>query len=167
MNIHEQLMRPFPIHKISWRPGNTNAKKLGVKPWEATEGSALAYIDARDTMKRLDDVCGTENWQCELNPLESGLVVCRIGIRASLFDLEPDGSFIWKSNGAGETDIEGKKGACSQAIVRAGSVWGIGRYLYALPFSWVKLHKGKILEPPMLPEWATPEGFDKLMEQKK
>ena len=172
MNIHDQLRRPFPLTKIHWRVGNTNAKKLGCKPWEATEGAALAYVDARDVMKRLDDVLSTENWQCRYPISDNGLLICEIGIRASIFGLDR-GDWIWKSNGAGETDIEAKKGACSQALVRAGVVWGIGQYLYALPFSWVDLDRGKLSKGTIamlgesMPTWASPEGFDQLMEKKR
>lgn len=159
MDIFDQLKRPFPVNRIRWRVGNTNAKRLGVKPWEATEGSALAYIDARDVEQRLDEVVGAENWQCRYPVVESGLVICDIGISV-------DGEWVWKSNGAGETDIEGKKGACSQALVRAASVWGIGRYLYALPFCWGKLKNGNLDFKPDLPAWATPEGYDAIMAKR-
>ena len=43
------LARPFEEKQISWRVGSTNADK--------TSGIALAYIDARDVMDLLDEVC--------------------------------------------------------------------------------------------------------------
>ena len=49
MNIND-LSGPFPATDISWRVGATSGDK--------TKGIALAYIDARDVMRRLDAVCG-------------------------------------------------------------------------------------------------------------
>jgi hypothetical protein len=119
MNFDE-LRAPFPIEKISWRVGATNGDK--------TQGIALAYIDARDVMERLDDVCGIGNWQSEY-PYKG---CCRIGIKI-------DGEWVWKTNGAGETQVEADKGQYSDAFKRAGVLWGIGRYLYDTPNTWVEL----------------------------
>ena len=156
MDIFEQLEAPFPEDAVSWRVGATNAKKLGVKPWEATKGIALAYIDARDVMERLDSVVGAGNWQCRY-PLASGsLLICEIGIL-------PQGAteFIWKANGAGDTDVEADKGKCSDAFKRAAVLWGIGRYLYGLPNVWCDLKNGKLVNPPELPSWAKPVAAPK------
>ena len=165
MNIFEQLKRPFPGNKIHWRVGSTNAKKLGCKPWEATQGSALAYIDARDVMQRLDEVMGPAGWQCRYPLSDSGLLICEVGLIFSEADrLETIGcrqdEWIWKANGAGDTQVEAEKGKCSDAFKRAAVLWGIGRYLYYLPFSWCDLENGKLKQNPPLPSWATPEGWD-------
>ena len=159
MDIHEQLQRPFPRNKVSWRVGNTNAKKLGCKPWEATEGSVLAYIDARDVMHRLDEVMGCDGWQCRYPLADSGLLICEIGLKI-------DDEWIWKANGAGDTQVEAEKGKCSDAFKRAAVLWGIGRYLYSLPFSWVPLKNGKPAVIPDLPKWATPEGYDEIINKR-
>lgn len=146
------LERPFPVNKVRWR--------VGPRTKDESRGIALAYIDARDVMKRLDDVCGVEGWQNRYTHVTPQGVVCEVGI---LFE----GEWVWKANGAGETQVEGEKGAMSDAFKRAGVQWGIGRYLYALPNVWVELERGtKIIEPPTMPTWATPDGFDKIMEQK-
>lgn len=123
MNINE-LRKPFPPAAVSWRVGSTNGDK--------TKGMALAYIDARDVQDRFDEVCGPENWQCRF-PLSDGKrVICEIGVRI-------DGEWIWKADGAGDTDVEGEKGAISDAFKRAAVKWGVGRYLYDLPAPWVAL----------------------------
>jgi len=145
MSITEQLKQPFNPKVIHWRTGATNAKKLGCKPWQATKGIALAYIDARDVMKRLDDICG-DSWQVEY-PFEG---CCRIGIKI-------DNEWVWRSNGAGATDIEGEKGQYSDAFKRAAVLWGVGRYLYYLPNVWCDLNNGNIKNPPQLPGWALPK----------
>lgn len=145
-----RLLRPFPPKSISWRVGATNRDK--------TKGIALAYIDARDVMQRLDEVCGMA-WQCRYTHAEAK-VICEIGL------LFPDG-WRWRANGAGDTHIEAEKGAISDAFKRAAVMWGIGRYLYSLPSPWVEIEDGKIVKPPELPAWATPEGFDAIMAKRK
>lgn len=117
------LSAPFPPDKISWRVGSTNKDK--------TKGMALAYIDARDVMDRLDEACGPAGWQCSY-PHANGKTVCSIGIKIG-------DEWVWKANGAGDTDIEAEKGALSDAFKRAAVCWGIGRYLYDLDSPWVAI----------------------------
>lgn len=132
------LAAPFPPEKVHWRIGATNAKPKATPPVPATKGIALAYIDARDVMERLDEVCGPENWQCRY-PHANEKTCCEIGIYS-----EERGGMIWKANGAGDTDVEGEKGAFSDAFKRAAVLWGIGRYLYDLGNIWVELEaRGK------------------------
>jgi hypothetical protein len=139
VSITDLLKEPFDPKVVHWRPGKVTQDK--------TKCIALAYINARDAMKRLDDVCG-DGWQCEY-PFEG---CCRIGIKI-------DGEWMWRSNGAGETDIEGEKGQYSDAFKRAAVMWGVGRYLYYLPNVWVDMDQyKKIVNPPSLPDWAVP-GF--------
>ncbi len=148
MTLQNDLLRPFPEKRISWRVGATTKDKK--------KGIALAYIDARDVMHRLDEVVGLDKWQCRY-PFQG---CCEIGIWV-------DPQWVWKSNGAGETNVEAEKGQYSDAFKRAGVMWGIGRYLYSLPNVWVPLDEYKrIITPPELPVWATPEGFDKLMQER-
>jgi len=151
MSITEQLKAPFDPKVIHWRTGATNAKKLGCKPWEATKGIGLAYIDSRDVMKRFDEVCG-DFYQVEY-PFDG---CCRIGVK--IFDQEAqEWEWIWRSNGAGKTDVEGEKGIYSDAFKRAAVLWGVGRYLYYLPNEWFDLKNGKIQGNPKLPTWALPK----------
>lgn len=125
--IATQLARPFPTSAISWRVGSTGERDGKLF------GLPLAYIDARDVMDRLDDVVGPENWQDRYTEFGSK-TICAIGIRAA-------GEWVWKEDGAGETDYEAEKGALSDAFKRAAVRWGIGRYLYSLKASWVEVEK--------------------------
>ena len=139
MGITEQLKAPFDPKVISWRVGEVSKKK--------DKAIALAYLNARDVMKRLDDVCG-DHWQVEY-PFDG---CCRIGIKI-------DNEWIWRSNGAGETNIEGEKGKFSDAFKRAAVLWGVGRYLYYLPNEWVEIDEYKKLKrTPKLPAWAMPKA---------
>lgn len=120
-DIFEQLKAEFPREAISWRAQSVTK--------DGTKAMALAYIDARDVMNRLDDVLGPDGWQCRY-PHANGKTVCEIGIRVGE-------EWIWKADGAGDSDIEAEKGALSDAFKRAAVRWGIGRYLYDLDSPWV------------------------------
>lgn len=151
MNLTNKLKRPFKAEQIHWRPGAVSKDKK--------KCIALAYIDARDVMHRLDEVCGVEGWQCRYSHVGQNGVVCEIGIHI-------EGEWVWKANGAGESQIEAEKGALSDAFKRAAVMWGIGRYLYLLPNTWVAMDQyKKIVQPPALPKWATQEHFDQKVEQ--
>ena len=134
-----KLDSTFPRESIRWRAqAVANGKAL-----------ALAYIDARDVMERLDAVCGPSGWQSEHYDCGSGRMACKIGIyinhavdvaaqgRELPEPLRNYGQWIWKSDGAGATKIEGDKGAFSDAFKRSAVMWGVGRYLYDLGATWV------------------------------
>ncbi len=127
------LAKPFPREKVHWR-AQTLTK-------DGNKAMALAYVDARDVMERLDEVCGPAGWQSEHFDCGGEKLGCKIGIHICLREKteERDAwwSWVWKSDGAGETDIEGAKGAFSGAFKRAAVSWGIGRYLYDMDAVWV------------------------------
>jgi hypothetical protein len=122
--LFDALCMPFAAEEIDWRVGSTTADK--------SKGMALAYMDARAVMDRLDGVCGPENWQSNY-VVASNLAVCNLGVRV------PSGDWIWKADGAGATDVEGEKGMLSDALKRAAVRWGVGRYLYEMKSPWVVL----------------------------
>ena len=158
-----ELRKPFPAEDIEWRIGRCGKKGDG-----AIWAKAFVYITARAIHDRLDDVCGPENWQLEYTE-HLGETVCRIGILCN-------GEWVWKSGGAGKTDVEAFKGGLSSAEKRAGVPWGIGRYLYNLDETWVETSTarkdGWNYQPanqkkdipafywriPDLPNWALPDG---------
>lgn len=117
----EKLKAPFPQESISWRAQSVTQ--------DGTKALALAYVDARDVMNRLDDICGPAGWQCKYSHA-NGKTVCDIAVKVS-------DEWIWKADGAGDSDIEAEKGALSDAFKRAAVRWGIGRYLYDLGSPWV------------------------------
>lgn len=125
MTIFTALKAPFSPAQVSWRIGSTTADKK--------KGMALAYIDARDVMDRLDAVCGEDGWQCNYSPAPGNAIICNIGIK------DGHGDWIWKADGAGATDVEGEKGMLSDAYKRSAVRWGIGRYLYDLDSPWVEI----------------------------
>lgn len=118
----QELHAEFPRQAVSWRAQSLTR--------DGTKALALAYIDARDVMERLDAVCGPANWQDSYTETTRGRVICTISIRCG-------DTWVAKSDGAGDTDVEGDKGAISDAFKRAAVKWGVGRYLYDLPSIWV------------------------------
>jgi hypothetical protein len=128
--LFDQLSAPFAPEQIEWRVGSTNKDK--------TKGMALAYIDARTVMDRLDTVCGFGGWQCNYTAGVNGSIICNIGVKLQDPRLVNE-EWIWKADGAGATDFEGEKGALSDAFKRAAVRHGVGRYLYDIPAPWVAI----------------------------
>lgn len=103
------LSAPFAADKLSWRVGQKNKDK--------TKAMMLVYIDSRDVQDRLDEVCGM-NWKDDYKEVQ-GRLVCNLQVGNTV-----------RTDGAGDTDIEGEKGGLSDAFKRAAVKFGIGRYLY-------------------------------------
>ena len=144
------LKAPFPPDQISWRVGPKHDNKT----------IPLAYIDSRDVQERLDAVCGPGGWQTRHHDCGGGKLACEVGIlikhtvkaRASgidgVIEQTVGEGWIWKSDGAGSSDIEAEKGAFSDSFKRAAVQWGVGRYLYDVKAPWVKLtENGKGIDP--------------------
>ena len=127
-----KLTAPFSPDDVHWRVGATTGDK--------SKGMALAYIDARAVMERLDAVCHPSGWQCRY-PHANGKTVCEIGICVAPAHNGAEPIWIWKADGAGDTDHEAEKGALSDAFKRAAVRWGIGRYLYDLPSPWIAIEQ--------------------------
>jgi hypothetical protein len=157
--LERELKKPFQPHEIKWRVQNV------IKSGEAA--FVLAYIDARTAQDRFDEVVGVDNWQTQFRTQENGFI-CRIGIKIG-------DEWVWKADGASETDFEGFKGGLSSAFKRAASAWGVSRYLYRLDDTYVELdydnpydrdfqgdYNGDNygFDRPDLPDFATPEGYE-------
>ena len=148
----EELSKPFRADQIHWR--------VGARTRDKSKGIALAYLDARDVMDRLDEVAGQGNWQSRVTETNSGRILCELSINV-------DGEWITKTDGAGDTQVEGEKGAISDALKRSAVLWGVGRYLYRLPNVWCRLKNERYLdETPSLPAWALPEGETPVVKAK-
>ena len=144
----DKLKAPFHPDQIHWRVGATTKDKK--------KGMALAYLDARDVMDRLDDVVGPNNWSANYSAV-NGVTVCYLTLYMPRCTTTGYREEVCKADGAGATDVEGEKGAMSDAFKRSAVKFGIGRYLYRLESKWVDLNdRGYIIKPPSLPEWALP-----------
>lgn len=125
---------------------------VGATNSDKSKGLALAYLDARLVMDRLDTVVGQANWQATYSHALSK-TVCELSLRCG-------DEWVTKSNGAGDSDIEGEKGALSDAFKRAAVLWGIGRYLYNLDSPWVQLVKGRTIKKDEMPRLQKLLGTD-------
>ena len=122
-DIIKILSEPFTADQIHWRPGAVTKKK--------DKALAFPYMNSRDVMHRLDEVCGVL-WSSRF-PYNG---CCEISILV-------EGQWVTRSNGAGETGIEAEKGQYSDAFKRAATMWGIGRYLYEYPDRWYPIDQYK------------------------
>ena len=135
--IEVALKRPFETSKLKWRKGQGGSGEL-------------VYITARDVMDRLDYVFGVGGWKTRYEFIGGRMVCYLSGCIA--------GDWITKADGADDSNIEGAKGGISDSLKRAGVQWGIGRYLY---------HPTAFDRNKQPAEWATPDGFDKLMAKRE
>lgn len=139
-DVFNQLSALFPASKIKFRAGSTNKEK--------TRAQALAYIDARDVMERLDMVVTPMGWSDQyqiVRQTPAGVEVeCALTI----------GEITKRDVGTGEDC----KSAYSDAFKRAAVKFGIGRYLYDFPKAWVDYDEKRkqLTVTPSLPTWAIP-----------
>ena len=145
--IANALAAPFPADCVRWKPGNVSGSRC----------LALAHIDARTVMDRLDAVLGVDGWEDSYTLLPDGNVQCTLRVHVN-------GSWVSKVDVAGSSkqpDAGDKlKAAYSGALKRAAAKVGVGRYLYRLGRDWCEYDpaKKRIITPPRLPAWALPAG---------
>lgn len=149
--IKRQLAAPFHSYYVGWKAQATSKDK--------TRTLAVAYIDARTVMDRLDQVVGPGNWSDTYRLISAGDGEFAIECTLALFG-------VYKSDvGIAEEEDDGSsasvsKSAYSDALKRAAVKWGIGRYLYRIPKQWVGYDAARkqLTETPELPAWALPGG---------
>ena len=152
-DLRRVLKRPFPPEAVKWKAQVTRG----------SEALAVAYIDARSVMERIDRVVGPGGWSDEYEVIaatpEEYVVECRLTVlgvtKADVGDSSASG---------GGSNLA--KTAYSDALKRAAVKFGVGRYLYALPKRWVAYdaQRKRLTEVPQLPSWAVPGEEDDLGE---
>jgi hypothetical protein len=141
--IAEVLTAPFDSTEVKFKPQVVKGNRA----------LALAYVDVRAIMDRLDLALGVENWQDNYQLLPDNSVMCRLRLRIG-------DRWITKCDvGSPSEQPDGGdrlKAAFSDALKRAAVKFGIGRYLYRLPQQWADYDPVKKLfsAPPKLPDWA-------------
>ena len=144
--IRRRLADPFPPGVVGWKAQTVKNNRA----------LAVAYIDARDVMDRLDDVFGVGGWQDTYSPMGDG-VLCALAVRI-------DGEWVEKQDVGSPSEQpdagDRAKAAVSDALKRAAVKFGVGRYLYSLPTLWADYDPAKkqLAAPPQLPAWALPGG---------
>jgi len=131
---------------------NFTQAQVSFKPQKVEGGKALAvaYIDARDVMSRLDDVVGCDNWYATYNQVGEKSIECHLYVQIN-------GNWICKSDVGGTSsqpdEDDRVKAGYSDALKRAAIHWGIGRSIYQLPMSWVPAEGKRLAQEPKLPLW--------------
>ncbi len=126
-DIMFKLSQKFPEKDIQWRVQRMKG--------DGTSAMVLAYINARQVQDRLNEVMGS-NWQCK-HEVFGSKTICHLGLFL-------DDKWVWRSDGAGDTQVEADKGAISDSLKRAAVSFGIGRHLYDFPSNiWVKIKTKK------------------------
>ena len=127
--IARQLQAPFAREDVEFRVQGRVSDQSG-------RAQVVAYVDARVVQDRLDDVVGPGNWSFDWEPVlvENGQVMLAKGTLTVLG--------VAKSDIGSASNFEQSLGCVSHAFKRAAVHWGVGRYLYGLPMSWVTVEKG-------------------------
>lgn len=129
---YDQLIGPFPMSEIEFRPGSKH------------EGRAqgLPFIKAEQGFVRLDLTVGPENWAFhyvqearlpgeEVVRVRGSLTICGV-TRSNGGEAKPE-----------NPDTEVYKAAITDAMKRCLDSFGIGRYLRFLPKQWVPFDAGR------------------------
>jgi hypothetical protein len=142
-DIPAALRAPFAPEDVKFKPAAVSGNRA----------LAVAYVDARTIMDRLDEVLGVDGWQDSYEQLPDGNVVCRL--RCKIGE-----QWITKVDVGGPSeqpdDGDKLKAAFSDALKRAAVKFGVGRYLYHVPHQWCDYDpkKRQFVQPPSLPAWA-------------
>ena len=120
-----KLAAPFPEDEIHWRVQNSRVNGQG-----EPQIKVVPYLDAKQVEQRLDDVLTVARWTVSYQQIEGGFLAT-IGV----FFGDPVG-WVYRTDGAEETNIESTKGGISDAFKRAAVKYGVGRYLYVPAQRW-------------------------------
>lgn len=111
------LQMPFPMHVLEFRPGATWTNQRTGK----TEGIALAYVDSRIYMARLD--IADSKWSSRYHSVGTDQLGCELTIHGVT---RMDVGEKYATDNRATT-------AAAQALKRAAAQHGLGRVLYDLP----------------------------------
>jgi hypothetical protein len=142
-DIAAALRAPFAAEDVKFKPAVVSGNRA----------LAVAYVDARTIMDRLDEVLGVDGWQDRYEVLPDGNVACRL--RCKIGE-----QWITKVDVGGPSeqpdDGDKLKAAFSDALKRAAVKFGIGRFLYHVPHQWCDYDPKKrcFVTAPKLPAWA-------------
>ncbi|EYB66375.1 Rad52/22 double-strand break repair protein [Deinococcus phoenicis] len=142
--VQRRLQAPFPSHLVGWKPQALTKDR--------SRALLVAYVDARAVQDRLDAVC-PDDWSFEI-AVVPGTPTPTVKGRLTVLGVTRE-----DIGEAGEGEAGTRGAASSDALKRCAVQFGIGRYLYDLPKTWVDWNDAR-REPaatPELPEWARPE----------
>jgi len=123
--ILDKLAEPFPPDVIEFKPGATN----GGKDKPATKALALAYVEVREYVERLNKAVGADWSDSYTFIVPTGeLIMCSLTIcGVTRCDIGEKDS----------KDVNTATSAIAQAFKRACVKFGLGRHLYDVDKVWV------------------------------
>jgi hypothetical protein len=121
--VQDAFAMPFDAADVKYKPAMVKNNRA----------LALAYVDARLVLDRLDEVVGIDGWRDEYTHLPNGSVECRLSVRIA-------GVWVTKADVGSPSEQPDEhdrvKAAVSDALKRAAVKFGIGRFLYRMPQVW-------------------------------
>ena len=132
--LYEELARPFALESLYWRAGAVSRDKK--------RAQALPYAEPRAYEDRLNAVVPGA-WEVTFKPWGDNRIICELCIHG-----------ITRSSTGEENDgFAPGTAAEAQAFKRACVKFGLGRYLYDIPISWVPYdaERRQLSDVPRLP----------------
>ena len=156
--LFTQLAEPFDPSEIKWRVTHTTR--------DGSRGAVIAYADPRAYTDRLNQLFTPSGWtrnydvtavsgvsrQKRDKIIQTGKVLVTCALTIMRLGTHTGSGEQWADEQNAMTAAE------AQAFKRAASCFGLGRYLYNLPETWVSLdEQGRPASFPALPNWALPK----------
>jgi hypothetical protein len=157
--LFTQLAQPFDPSEIKWRVIHTSH--------DGSRGAVIAFADPRAYTDRLNQLFTPSGWtriydvttvsavsrQKRDKIIQTGKVLVTCTLTIAKLGTHSGSGEQWADEQNAMTAAE------AQAFKRCASCFGLGRYLYNLPETWVSLDdRGKPIKVPTLPAWALPKG---------
>jgi len=157
--LFTQLAEPFDPSEIKWRVTHTTR--------DGSRGAVIAYADPRAYTDRLNQLFTPSGWtrnydvtavsdlsrQKRDKMIQTGKVLVTCTLTIARLGTHTGSGEQWADEQNAMTAAE------AQAFKRAGSCFGLGRYLYNLQETWVSIDgQGKPTRLPALPDWALPKA---------
>jgi hypothetical protein len=157
--LFTQLAEPFGLSEIKWRVTHTTH--------DGTRGAVIAFADPRAYTDRLNQLFTPSGWtrnydvtavsavsrQKRDKVIQTGKVLVTCTLTIARLGTHTGSGEQWADEQNAMTSAE------AQAFKRASSCFGLGRYLYNLPETWVTLDdRGRPIKLPTLPAWALPKS---------
>jgi hypothetical protein len=157
--LFTQLAEPFGPSEIKWRVTHTSH--------DGKRGAVIAFADPRAYTDRLNQLFTPSGWtrnydvttvsavsrQKRDKIIQTGKVLVTCTLTIARLGTHSGSGEQWADEQNAMTAAE------AQAFKRASSCFGLGRYLYNLPETWVDLDgQGKPTRLPALPNWALPKA---------
>ena len=163
-----RLSEPFDPDVVEWRVTNTSGKR----------GQVVAYADQRAYTDRLNELFTPAGWTRDYTvqtvqnfevPRKDGkstIITAKVMVTSKVTI-----HGLGAHSGTGEEwaiDENALTRAEAQAFKRACSCFGLGRYFYDLPRTWVDLDENRRpLQLPTLPEWALPKAAQGVTRERR